>query len=355
MSTDAGQTPVTITSTSSRPINGQLNGNGDGSSTSTFFSNSGAVGGTFAAVGIVALFIIAGIVWMFYRRRKNQRMDADVVAAAGAAAATTRTPFDDDDPEMIEDPSYGAGSGNGAGSHGGYYDGYAPSMLSAGTGPGMAGHGAWGPAAAGGAAAGAAAGYGAYNYGSSDHDGQQYYSDYPSNGQHDPNGYDGSGGYYNGAHSGEGAWSGGHSGSGAETESNMYSTFGAAGAATGYGAGHGQQDSYGGYGDGGYTDANYTDSGYDGYGNQGQQQQSYGGEHANGASQFDGPPVLPNPHAETEGLLDPNVFGDPSPTESHENEGMAYSTGYDDEHNDVPSTVTASESANRLQVRNTEG
>lgn len=70
--------------------------NGEAESTG-FFSDSGAVGGTFAAVGIVVVAIILVLAWLLYRRRKVKRMDAEVMAAASAAAATTRTPFDDDE------------------------------------------------------------------------------------------------------------------------------------------------------------------------------------------------------------------------------------------------------------------
>jgi hypothetical protein len=72
--------------------------NGEAQS-SGFFNDSGAVGGTFAAVGIVVVAIILVLAWLLYRRRKVKRMDAEVMAAASAAAATTRTPFDDDEIE----------------------------------------------------------------------------------------------------------------------------------------------------------------------------------------------------------------------------------------------------------------
>ncbi|WFD35200.1 hypothetical protein MCUN1_002050 [Malassezia cuniculi] len=75
------------------------------SNTSGFFNDSGAVGGTFAAVGIVALAIILALAWLLYRRRKAKRMDAEVMAAASAAAATTRTPFDDDEHDYVNDHS----------------------------------------------------------------------------------------------------------------------------------------------------------------------------------------------------------------------------------------------------------
>lgn len=141
-------------------------------------------------------------------------MDADVVAAASAAAATKRTPFDDDDPEMIEDPSYGTGAAGmggaaaGAGAYGAspsmmqqYYsnygpssEGYEPSHMSGGTAPGYAGMGAYGPMAAAAAGAGGAA---AYYAGGSATDGSHYYESVPNEGAyqgmgsmaHDPNSY----------------------------------------------------------------------------------------------------------------------------------------------------------------------
>jgi hypothetical protein len=180
-----------------------LNGADNATNSSGFFDNSGAVGGTFAAVGIVALLILAGIAWLFYRRRKAARMDADVAMAASAAAATKRTPFDDDDPEMMEDGAYGGAAAMGA--SGQYYPAsqgeYEPSHFSAGTTPGYAGQGAFGAAAAGGAVAGAgaAAGYNEY-YGNGS---QGHYYDHPGSQPGD---------YYNGQSQGhDGGYSqGGH-------------------------------------------------------------------------------------------------------------------------------------------------
>lgn len=160
---------------------GALNGADNSGGSSSFFDNSGAVGGTFAAVGIVAVLILAGIAWLFYRRRKAQRMDADVAMAASAAAATKRTPFDDDDPEMIEDPSYGAGAA-GAGSAQ-YYptsqNEYEPSQFSSGTTPGYAGMGAYGPTTAAAAAAGGMAGAAGYNDYYGGNGSQGHYYDHP--------------------------------------------------------------------------------------------------------------------------------------------------------------------------------
>ncbi|WFD20725.1 25S rRNA (adenine(645)-N(1))-methyltransferase [Malassezia caprae] len=75
---------------------------------SSYWDDSGAVGGTFAAVGIVAVALLAVLGWFLYRRRKAKRMDADVLAAASAAAATTRTPFDDDDDDVAPAGQYGS-------------------------------------------------------------------------------------------------------------------------------------------------------------------------------------------------------------------------------------------------------
>ncbi len=227
-----GQTS-TSTAYAVTTANGQLSGSSSNSGGSTgFFSNSGAVGGTFAVVGLVVAALIAGIFYMLWKRRKAQKMDADVVAAASAAAATKRTPFDDDDPEMIEHPSYGIGDGlaggaaAGAGAYGAsnammqqYYgnygqssEGYEPSHLSGTTAPGYAGMGAYGPMAAGGAAAGAAG----YYAGKAGTDGSHYYESVPA-GLSQDGAYGGMGsmGHENGAYSQGhedpyGAGSGGH-------------------------------------------------------------------------------------------------------------------------------------------------
>ncbi|WFC97158.1 hypothetical protein MBRA1_003824 [Malassezia brasiliensis] len=95
-------TPTTsvVLSTVTLHPKGQLSN--DNANSNSYWHDHGAVGGTFAAVGIVAVGLIAALGWFLYRRHKAKRMDADVVAAASAAAATTRTPFDDDDDEMNE-------------------------------------------------------------------------------------------------------------------------------------------------------------------------------------------------------------------------------------------------------------
>ena len=89
---------------------------------SSYWHDSGAVGGTFAAVGIVAVALLAGLGWFLYRRRKAKRMDADVMAAASAAAATTRTPFDDDDDDGPTGPYGTPGAASGTGGTHPYYN-----------------------------------------------------------------------------------------------------------------------------------------------------------------------------------------------------------------------------------------
>jgi hypothetical protein len=176
-------------------VDGKLSGSSSNSKSEGFFDNSGAVGGTFAVVGLICAALVGGVFYYLWRRRKAQRMDADVVAAASAAAATSRTPFDDDDPEMIEGPSYGTGPAGGAAAGAGAYgsnsmmqhyynnyvpssESYEPSHLSAGTAPGYAGMGAYGPMTGGAAAAGAAG----YYAGQGGADGSHYYEGVPANG-----------------------------------------------------------------------------------------------------------------------------------------------------------------------------
>ncbi|KDN53137.1 hypothetical protein K437DRAFT_117147 [Tilletiaria anomala UBC 951] len=194
------QTTVQSTISSSVPTNtGGLNNGSNGSSSSSgFFDNKGAVGGTFAAVAIVAIALITLLIWALMRRRRKNQMDADIVAATTAGPATTRTPFDDDDPEMIEDPNYGTtaiGSpafNGGSLSQGHYYnEGYEPSHFSNAS-PGYAGMGAYGPgpgvgigaAAAGATAAGAVGNaFGAYYAGQTGYGSQQDHYYDPNNPQ----------------------------------------------------------------------------------------------------------------------------------------------------------------------------
>lgn len=97
--TNGSPTTSVVLNTVTLHPQGQLSS--DGGNSNSFWHDHGAVGGTFAAVGIVAVGLLAALGWFIYRRQKTKRMDADVVAAASAAAATTRTPFDDDDDEEM--------------------------------------------------------------------------------------------------------------------------------------------------------------------------------------------------------------------------------------------------------------
>lgn len=68
------------------------------SSTNTFFSNKGAVAGTFVVVGLVVIGLILALSLLCFRRRRRQRLDREVTAAAMAApaGATGRPPLDED-------------------------------------------------------------------------------------------------------------------------------------------------------------------------------------------------------------------------------------------------------------------
>lgn len=96
---------------------------GGGSGASSFFNNTGAVAGTFVAVGLVVTLAIIGVIAFLLKRRRRQRLDRDVTAAAAAASAAAshhhRAAFDDDDadisPPMTQYGGYFAGAGAGAG------------------------------------------------------------------------------------------------------------------------------------------------------------------------------------------------------------------------------------------------
>jgi hypothetical protein len=81
-----------------------------------FFSNTGAVAGTFSVVGLVGLAILIFIFTLIIRRRRAEKFDKDVALAAAEAAATAHNPDFDGD--------YGySSSGHGAGGYG-YTDTY---------------------------------------------------------------------------------------------------------------------------------------------------------------------------------------------------------------------------------------
>lgn len=104
-STDAAGKVYTITQIVHNPSSTGTSSAADDHS--GFFSNSGAVAGTFVAVGLVATTGIMAFVIFMLRRRRRQRLDRDVSAAASAAAAAaahSRSAYDDEDdqPSMAQ-------------------------------------------------------------------------------------------------------------------------------------------------------------------------------------------------------------------------------------------------------------
>ena len=75
-----------------------MNDSGDASGNG-FFSNTGAVAGTFVVVGLAAAAILLGAAFFYFRRRRANKLDDDLRIAAGGAgtagAGTSR--FHDDD------------------------------------------------------------------------------------------------------------------------------------------------------------------------------------------------------------------------------------------------------------------
>lgn len=88
---------VTSTATSTGR---SLNGTAVSNAKSSFFSNTGAVAGTFVVVGLVAAGIVLGIAYFFFRRKRARRLDHDIRIAAGGAgdggAGVDRFGEDDD-------------------------------------------------------------------------------------------------------------------------------------------------------------------------------------------------------------------------------------------------------------------
>lgn len=115
-STDAAGKVYTVTQIVHNPSG--IGSSSAADSDSGFFSNSGAVAGTFVAVGLVATAGIMAFVIFMLRRRRRQRLDRNVSAAASAAAAAaahSRSAYDDEDdqPSMAQ--------------YGGYYAATTPS------------------------------------------------------------------------------------------------------------------------------------------------------------------------------------------------------------------------------------
>lgn len=176
--TVTGQTTVitaiaTVDPSGGNSLNNAANQGGDGG----FFNNTGAVAGTFLAVGLAAAAMILGGLWFIRRRRRQKALDEDLRVAAGGAgdggAGTSR--FQDDD----EDDDFEASTN----AHGTYssprMSQYSPFNLPAGAAPSNtqsfygtqppsneSGASNYLPAVAGGAAAGGAlaGGYASHGY-----------------------------------------------------------------------------------------------------------------------------------------------------------------------------------------------
>lgn len=164
-----------------------------------FFSNTGAVAGTFLAVGIAVAALILGGLFFIRRKRRQRALDEDLRVAAGGAgdggAGTSRFHDDDLDDDLDESTnahgSFGSprmtqyspfnvlpqGAAHPSGTNS-YYTG--PHTTESGGSHGMGSLGAGAMAAAGaGAGAGAAVGYGynnapQYSYGSNQAYNDQY-------------------------------------------------------------------------------------------------------------------------------------------------------------------------------------
>ncbi|KAM6498087.1 hypothetical protein JOM56_006035 [Amanita muscaria] len=95
-STGSNGTVVTITQVQVNPTLSP-NNNGD-SVNSTFFSNTGAVAGTFILVGLTVASILLWILFYVRRRRRRRQLEHEsAVSATLAAAGLYRSPLDDDD------------------------------------------------------------------------------------------------------------------------------------------------------------------------------------------------------------------------------------------------------------------
>lgn len=112
--TVTGQTTVitaiaTVDPSGGNSLNNAASQDGDGS----FFNNTGAVAGTFIAVGLAAVAMILGGLWFIRRRRRQRALDEDLRVAAGGAgdggAGTSRF-HDDDDEDDFEASTNAHGS-----------------------------------------------------------------------------------------------------------------------------------------------------------------------------------------------------------------------------------------------------
>lgn len=80
-----------------------------------FFSNKGAVAGTFTAVGVVVAILAIILITSQIRRRRQKRFDREIDEAAREAAGAELPAFldDDDEPKPYGATAYGGGGGYG--------------------------------------------------------------------------------------------------------------------------------------------------------------------------------------------------------------------------------------------------
>lgn len=87
-----------------------------------FFSNTGAVAGTFSVVGLVGLAFVIFLITTVVRRRQAKQFDREIQAAANEAARAPKPIFLDDEDAYGDGGGMGGGGGGGGG--GGYDNGY---------------------------------------------------------------------------------------------------------------------------------------------------------------------------------------------------------------------------------------
>ncbi|KAF8055573.1 hypothetical protein FPV67DRAFT_1458626 [Lyophyllum atratum] len=130
--TDGGGNVVTTTSVIAiTPTLPPPTGTAAASTNKGFFQNTGAVAGTFAVVGLVALALLIFLISTIVRRRRAKRFDREIAEAAAEAAAAPAPIFLDDDDDdrhyggggMYSDHNSGGGGGGGGGGYtsGGQY------------------------------------------------------------------------------------------------------------------------------------------------------------------------------------------------------------------------------------------
>ncbi|KAJ3814142.1 hypothetical protein F5876DRAFT_73228 [Lentinula aff. lateritia] len=111
----------------------------DSSSSSSFWSNKGAVAGTFTVVALVGVAIIIWVIILSIRRRRAHKFDQENEAAAAEAAYATAPAFLDDDDHPIYRRDYLHAGDMSSGGYSGYegggpiYAGAVPSASSHGT------------------------------------------------------------------------------------------------------------------------------------------------------------------------------------------------------------------------------